>query len=151
MWPSTVYELLLTWGVGFAGQLVHMGWFALLLLVKFKPPSWFYVIIYSWSGDPDWGWEHSVKVWWVTRLKFEVSRPLFSLVIVAGDMILLVVGKKSLAGMIVRKLVKRGLWSRLPIYQNNIPTSTVSSLMKQLSTVFEIFPSFLAKLKHTLV
>ena len=44
-----------------------------------------------------------VKVWWVTRLKSKVSRPFFSLVIVAGDMIH--VGKNGLAG--VRKLVKR--------------------------------------------
>ena len=57
-----VYVLLLTCGVDFAGQLDHMGWYALLLLVKFKPPSWFYFIKYS-------GWEHSVKIWWITRLK----------------------------------------------------------------------------------
>ena len=63
-----------------------MGWFAVLLLVKFKPPSWFYFIRYSWWADHGWGWEHSVKVWWVTRLKSKVSRPLFSLVIVAGNM-----------------------------------------------------------------
>ena len=52
--------------------------------------------------------ENSVKVWWVTRSKSKVSRPLFSLVIVAGDMIRFVVGN-MLGSAGVNNLVKRGL------------------------------------------
>ena len=36
MWPSTISELLLTWEVSFTGELNHMGWLVLLLLVKFN-------------------------------------------------------------------------------------------------------------------
>ena len=42
------------------------------------------------------GWEHCVNVWWVTRSKSKVSRPLFSLGLVAGDMICFVVKSENL-------------------------------------------------------
>ena len=51
-------------------------------------------------------------VWWVTRSKSKVSRPLFSLVLVAGDMICFVVKSEN--------LMKRGLWSRLNLDLLNI-------------------------------
>ena len=69
----------------------HMGWFALLLLVKFKTPGWFYFISYSYQVVHFGGWEHCVKVWWDARSKSKVNRPLFSLVLAAGDMICFVV------------------------------------------------------------
>ena len=56
------------------------------------------------------GWEHCVKVWWVTRSKSKVSRPLFSLVLEAGDIFCFVVKHR---GVKSENLMKRGLWSRL--------------------------------------
>ena len=76
MWPPTVYELVWPQGL-FGWPPDHMGWFALLLLVKFKTPGWFYFISYSYQVVHFGGWEHCVKVWWVTRSKSKVSRPLF--------------------------------------------------------------------------
>ena len=110
MWP----QQFMSWfdHRGWFGQtLDHMGWFALQLLVKFKPPGWFYFTKYACSDF--WDWENSVKVWWVTGSKSnEVSRHVFALVILAGDMICVVVGNKlGLSGM--KNLVKRILWSRL--------------------------------------
>ena len=90
MWPPTVYELVWPQGL-FGWPPDHMGWFALLLLVKFKTPGWFYFISYSYQVAHFGGWEHCVKEWWVTRSKSKVSRPLFSLVLVAWDMICFVV------------------------------------------------------------
>ena len=104
MWPPTVYELVWPQGL-FGWPPDHMGWFALLLLVKFKTPGWFYFISYSFQVVHFGGREHCVKVWWVTRSKSKVSRPLFSLVLVAGDMICFVVKSEN--------LTERGLWSRL--------------------------------------
>ena len=86
----TVYELVWPQEL-FGWPPDHMGWFALLLLVKFKTPGWFYFISYIYQVFHFGGWEHCVKVWWVTRSKSKVSRPLFSLVLVAGDVICFVV------------------------------------------------------------
>ena len=94
MWSPTVYELVWPQGL-FGWPPDHMGWFALLLLVKFKTPGWFHFISYSYQVVHFGGWEHCVKIWWVTRSKSKVSRPLFSLVL-AGDMICFVVKSKNL-------------------------------------------------------
>ena len=102
----TVYELVWPQGL-FGWPPDHMGWFALLLLVKFKTPGWFYFISYSYQVVHFGGWEHCVKVWWVTRSKSKVSRLLFSLVLVARDMICFVVKSEN--------FMKKGLWSRLII------------------------------------
>ena len=104
MWPPTVYELVWPQGL-FGWPPDHMVWFALLLLVKFKTPGWFYIMSYSYQVVHFGDWDHCVKVLWVTRSKSKVSRPLFSLLLVAGDMICFVVKSEN--------LMKRGLWNRL--------------------------------------
>ena len=80
MWPPIVYELVWPQGL-FGWSPDHMGWFALLLLVKFKTPGWFYFISYSFQVVHFGDWEHCVKVWWVTKSESKVSRPLFTLVL----------------------------------------------------------------------
>ena len=125
MWPPTVYELLV-WPQGLFGWPPdHMGWFALLLLVKFKTPCWFYFISYSCQVVHFGGWEHCVKVWWVTRSKSKVSRPLFSLVLDwAGVMICLVVNKGVCEAdyMHMHKILILILWANkmYPIIMNNL-------------------------------
>ena len=58
--------------------------------------GWFYFISYSYQVVHFGGWEHCVKVWWVTRSKSKVSRPLFPLVLEAEDMICFVVKSENL-------------------------------------------------------
>ena len=108
MWPPTVNELVWPQGL-FGWPPDHMGWFALLLLVTFKTPGWVYFISNSYQVAHFGGWEHCVKVWWVTRSKSKVSRPLFTLVLVAGDMICFVV--KSEKGSVKQTTTGRVLGS----------------------------------------
>ena len=123
MWPPTVYELVWPQGL-FGWPPDHMGWLALLLLVKFKTPGWFYSIRYSYQVAHFWGWEYCVEVWWVTRSKSKVSRPLFSLVLVAGDMICFVVKSEN--------LMKISLWSRLCWLQLYTHTDRPGRLLKNV-------------------
>ena len=66
------------------GDLPCCYWLNLKLPVDFTSSYSYQVVHFG-------GCEHCVKVWWVTRSKSKVSRPLFSLVLVAGDMICFVV------------------------------------------------------------
>ena len=105
MWPPTVYELV--WPQGLLGWPPdHMGWFALLLLVKFKIPGWFYFISYSYQVVHFGGWEHCVKVWWV---KIQSQQTPF----LSGASSW---GYDLFCGW-SETLMKRGLWSRLLITQ----------------------------------
>ena len=78
------------------------------LNLNLQPPGWFNFIKYAYKFSDFWGWEHGVKVWWVTRSKPKISRPHFFLVIVAKDMMCLMAGNKfGLSG--VNNLLKK--WS----------------------------------------
>ena len=107
MWPPTVYELV--WPQGLFDWLPdHMTWVDLpccyWLNLKLQVD---FTSLAIHTKLHILGAENTVLKYgeWVTRSKSKVSRPLFSLVLVAGDMICFVVKSES--------LMKRSLWSRL--------------------------------------
>ena len=122
-----------------------MSWFALLLLIKFEPPGWFYFMKYAFETIVSFGVENTLLKYGGSQgQESNVSRPLFFLAVVAGEMICFHGWKQGLSWG--EKLSKKGSVKQTTFSQV-LNLEKITSLLRGNCTSNQKLASFALYLK----